>query len=571
MSSAHCLRMSNSWWDVYAVDGYTMTYQIILEVSGPGITTYNLTLDQSTPFAKSNNNFMSARIVGDFPAATQPPAFDSYYLAVMATPTDPIFTSGVKNWMMIPREMFDFSGAACNKIGVSFEGFYAQGQRCGVQVGSCLGNQPEALFLADDALRALNKTPTYLLSRWGSFEAAVDDTYYMLQFLPSGISNTLLSLFINADSIRVVTNRSTGKIASATIDNFTTFSRDGKLYVTAANTGALVSTYFLTITNMSIPGILQDIPAQSSSIAPLQSWSTVFDLHAQNRYSSNDWCTVTLYDSSLELIDSVVVYFNTTMYIPDYGSQGGNGTSTGSYVFGSSPSSCPCSSVVGFCMIMHLSACKGQLIAILVIIFVLLMAIVAIKFCYGNKCCGICKSRRSRDVEDGDDNTPLRPLPGSTDSGSSKPSTATKKKRNISKATHEEEMISINQTDSAQPPTASHPVKPNEPPKAQNTDHVSTTQRRQLPTSTSSNNSSELPPGQTTQNAKMPNLLFDSAASSGVSAESLPTNPKGSAAPSGSAPGSNKAATSSAAPSTTSGAPVPPPKPQNKQVPFNAD
>lgn len=396
MSSAHCLRMSESWWDVFAVDGYTMTYQIILEVSGPGITTYNLTLDQSTPFAKSNNNFMSARIVGDFPAATRPPAYDSYYLAVMASPADPIYAGGTKNWMMVPREMFDFSGTSCNKIGISWEGFYSQGQRCGVYAGSCLSNQLADLYLADDALRALNKTPTYLLSRWGSFTAATDDTYYTLAFQPTGISNTLLSLFLNADSIRVVTNRSTGKIASASIDNFTTFSRDGKLYVTAANTGALTATYYLTVTNMSIDGILKDIPAQSSSIAPLQSWSTVFDLHAQNRYSSNDWATVTLYDASLDVIDTVTVFFNTTMYVPDYGAQGGNTTTTGSYFFQNDGQICLCTTPLSLCFLMHFSTC-AKLLGWLLVLVIPIVAIILWRCCCPKcGCCPRCKKAKRR-------------------------------------------------------------------------------------------------------------------------------------------------------------------------------
>lgn len=329
MSSAHCLRFSPTWWDLYEVDPWTINYQITFQVSGPGIPQpYNLTMDQSTPFLRDLNNTISARIVGDLPTPTQNPSFEAAYLAIMRVPYDhPIARGGDQNWMIIPRDMVDLSGSTCNKIGVSFEGFYSQPQRCGVSAGTCLDNQLDDLYKADDAIRSANRTPTYLTSRWGKFVPNLDSTRYILSYLPKGIANTLISLAIKADAVRIITNRSTGKILEATVLDFTTFSRDGILYVTTSNSGALVAQYSLTVTECNTPGILP-VPAQQTSLEPLESWATSFQLRAQNLFSSSDHCLVSYYDSSDELLDSVVVYFNTTMYKENRGSQGGNFTST---------------------------------------------------------------------------------------------------------------------------------------------------------------------------------------------------------------------------------------------------
>lgn len=377
---------------MYSINPYTMVYSLTFEISGGGIKVpYNITMDQSTPFMVSPEGFVSGRIIGDFPSATAPPNFDSFMLASMATINDPIFTGRENNWMIVPTNMVDLSGSTCNKIGVSFEAFYSQPQRCGVVAGTCLNNQLADLFAADDALRAVNKTPTYLLPRYGTFVPSLDNTYFTLQYHPTGISNTLVALNIKADSVKVVTNRSTGKIASATVENFTTFSRDGIIHVTAVNTGTLTASYSLTITECTTLGILA-VPAQASSIGPFMSWSTSFNLYAQNLFSSQDHCLVSLYDSSDAVIDTVIVYFNTTMYIPDYGSQGGNATNTGTASFSSDSTTCSSLCPVFWnilCYFLNWGTCSGRfwsfVITCIILVFIVLAAL-------KTQCCGAKKA-----------------------------------------------------------------------------------------------------------------------------------------------------------------------------------
>jgi hypothetical protein len=328
MSSAHCLRFGDTWWDLFEVEPSTINYKINVEVSGRGLpTTLNLSMDHSTPFFTNPLATLSGRIVGDFGTPTSYPNYESYFLAIQRDPPlDPIVLGGVKNWLLIPKSMVDLTGTGCDKIGVSFQGFYSQASRCSLQAGSCLNNQLDDLWISDNDLRSANRTPKFMLQRWGNFKQDVDTSrQFDLRFLPRGITNTLFTLTVKADSIRFITNKSTGVIAGATILDFFTFSRDGILYVVLFNTGMLTATYFTTVTECTTPGILP-IAAQQMSITSLTRYQTQFQLYSQNLFSSTDQCRVSLYNSAYELLDSVIVRFNTTLYERDKGNQGGNQT-----------------------------------------------------------------------------------------------------------------------------------------------------------------------------------------------------------------------------------------------------
>lgn len=41
----------------------------------------------------------------------------------------------VSEWMAVSKEMFDFTGSTCNKIGIGYAGFRYQSKRCTTPVG----------------------------------------------------------------------------------------------------------------------------------------------------------------------------------------------------------------------------------------------------------------------------------------------------------------------------------------------------------------------------------------------------------------------------------------------------
>lgn len=389
MSSGHCLRFSDTWWDLFDVEPATIGYQIVAEISGEDIpVTYNLTMDQSTPFFVNTGATLSGRIVGDFGNPTVYPNYESYYLAIKRDPpADGVVLGGVKNWMLIPRDMVDLSGTGCNKIGISFEGFYSQGSRCTLQAGSCLNNQLDDLFNSDEDLRSSNRTPKFMLQRWGPFKTDVDTSrQFDLRLLPRGITNTLLTLNIKADTIRFITNRSTGVIADATIRDFTTFSRDGIIYVALVNTGTITASYFSTVTQCTTPGVLP-VPAQQMSMIPFITHYTQFQLYSQNLFSSTDSCLVSLYDSGYGLLDTVRVYFNTTVYDRDRGNQGGNTTDNPLNSEFETPSTVTCTQKCPSFWNVPCFIVTGCWINILWILLVVLAIILSLYVLWKTRCC----------------------------------------------------------------------------------------------------------------------------------------------------------------------------------------
>lgn len=61
----------------------------------------------------------------------------------------------MSKWMFIAKEAVTLDGSQCDKIGVSYEAFQNQGNKCGMIIGSCLKNQLED-FNAED-LKRINK------------------------------------------------------------------------------------------------------------------------------------------------------------------------------------------------------------------------------------------------------------------------------------------------------------------------------------------------------------------------------------------------------------------------------
>ena len=43
--------------------------------------------------------------------------------------------SNVSEWMAVSKEMFDFTGLTCNKIGIGYAGFRYQNDKCTTPVG----------------------------------------------------------------------------------------------------------------------------------------------------------------------------------------------------------------------------------------------------------------------------------------------------------------------------------------------------------------------------------------------------------------------------------------------------
>lgn len=59
------------------------------------------------------------------------------------------FLDDPKKYLIVNANNISIKGDECNKIGVSYEAFYKQYNRCGVPKSTCLDNQPTHLWKHD--------------------------------------------------------------------------------------------------------------------------------------------------------------------------------------------------------------------------------------------------------------------------------------------------------------------------------------------------------------------------------------------------------------------------------------
>lgn len=399
MASAHCLRFGEYWWDLFNIGLGQLHYEINIHIKGENYEEI-VSVSPSSPATVNNNSALAAKIIGDFSPWTQYPTFANYFLSI---PSSPLSSSRVQagpmNWMIVDKHLVDISGTSCNKIGVGYDAFYSQSTRCEVDSGSCLMNQLDDYYNADEERRNQDLSPNYLLSRYGEYVDIKNLTTYNFGLRIDQIQNTLLTLYLKADGIRYIQYVSKGRILSAEIKTFESLSREGNLDVSIGNTGSVISEYYVTVTSCT-EGIL-NIPAQQFSCSPYQTCKRLFKIYSQTVFGQYNQCTVKLLDSVYSLLDEVIVYFNTTDKI-DHSNQ--NGTSEnppgGKVVTDQKSMGCKdyCPMILDLpCFIVK--GCWGNALLVLFLVALIIFVIVALvktKCCMKPICCCCCKRKKKK-------------------------------------------------------------------------------------------------------------------------------------------------------------------------------
>ena len=113
---------------------------------------------------------------------------------------------GVGRWMFIDRSDITKDGSECNKIGVSYEAFQNEGNKCEKIVGSCLKNQIEDLNSEDLIRMEKGEKPKYFIAGMGEFLASQNTEQVSLIYKMKGTFSTMVTLEIMADEIEFITN-----------------------------------------------------------------------------------------------------------------------------------------------------------------------------------------------------------------------------------------------------------------------------------------------------------------------------------------------------------------------------
>nr|6DBS_A Chain A, Hapless 2 [Chlamydomonas reinhardtii]6DBS_B Chain B, Hapless 2 [Chlamydomonas reinhardtii]6DBS_C Chain C, Hapless 2 [Chlamydomonas reinhardtii] len=370
--SAHCLTFDPQWYSGYELGAASLQFEIAITVevpTAPSPTTATtsatprtnnsssanstnstnspapqflsppapstrevLHLGPSVPLASSASRLLSAKLLGDLAMYTQLPAISNQVLmvpqppaaaAATGSPLDALATNR-SAWMLLDKTMLSMDGLACDKVGTGFSAFRYQPSGCGRAPQACLSGQLKDLWEADLARIADGRVPLYMITR---FTGGSDTTLQSFSGGPLSFalpvtshSQSLVTLSVAADGVRLVTNRSPGKITGAAVcrfagtscGGFEAVAARGYIYVNITNTGRLDSDYTLTVSNCSSnvrPIEARTLAVRAGSAASLD---PPMELYVEDQAAAAArTCTVSLYDSVGAVTDSLTLSFYT--------------------------------------------------------------------------------------------------------------------------------------------------------------------------------------------------------------------------------------------------------------------
>jgi hypothetical protein len=193
-------------------------------------------------------------------------------------------------WMVLDKNLVDTSGTTCNKVGVSYTAFRHQPNACSQLPMSCLQNQLEDYHNADIENMKKGLRTRYFLNGYGDFVTSKvgDENKLLLSYKVDYIENSVVTLYVQANSLKYILNRATGKIEKAWVDKFESLTKNGFLNVHVRSTGNVVATFFVRVDSCS-PNI-NPIQSRSIAIEPSQLQVLTFSVTTNTGLESSNSC-----------------------------------------------------------------------------------------------------------------------------------------------------------------------------------------------------------------------------------------------------------------------------------------
>ncbi|EFJ46134.1 hypothetical protein VOLCADRAFT_105708 [Volvox carteri f. nagariensis] len=294
-----------------------------------------LTLSPSIPLAVSKTKMVSVKLLGDLAMYTMLPTFGHQMLML------PLYDIGNRStWMLVDKSLISLDGRTCDKIGTSFSAFRYQPSGCHRAVSTCLKGQLKDLYDEDMDRIKKGRAPLYMVSQYPGYEQASftagkfgNETVFLLPVTSQ--SQSVLTLTVSADKLRLITNRSPGKISDVQLCRFGNASHcgffeagnRGYIRLNVTNTGRLDADYTVAVTNCSSnirPIEARMIAVSAGRTAPL--WPPI-EVYVEDTENKTRSCSVLLYDSTGGIADQTEMSFSTNQ--TDFGptpTGGFNGT-----------------------------------------------------------------------------------------------------------------------------------------------------------------------------------------------------------------------------------------------------
>ena len=396
-ASAHCMVFDELWYSAYKIDKYKIEYKIEINIidNKDNKIISSLELSPQNIINTDESKNILVKLIGDFlPTDLFPRDLSDKFLLIPSRPEKNINVQlGIERWMLVDKIRFSLDGSECDKIGVGFFAFQSQSEKCNIETGSCLNNQIYHLFSSDVERIRQGKNPEYLMKYDKNYKYSFyyDDVYSRsFSYYLKGNINTLITLEINTDLLKFVTNVSSGKIIHIFANDFMAMSEDGYLEVGIINTGYFIAQFIIMYDcNDNIISLSSD----EISLNPDETKYFNKSIYTNSKIGKENKCIVILKNSIGEKIDMRLISFNTTNEI-EFNNQnisdinGNKGTFSGK----KEDFICEdiCTKVLDFKCYINNSCWGIMATRLLIIAFVLLLLVIGIKFFNKIFCCCKC-------------------------------------------------------------------------------------------------------------------------------------------------------------------------------------
>ncbi|KAG5466636.1 hypothetical protein LSCM1_00802 [Leishmania martiniquensis] len=355
-TTASCLRFGERWYSGYTIGGYvtwytvnvTLSRNVSVNVGGATEVSTQTAVMQLTPSSDGETAgeewSVMARILGDYSPIDQPLDLTPRMLFAPAIPPyDERVQAGAAEWMLLPTNLVTLNGRECDKVGVSYEAFASQGNKCNLRPGSCLNSQLEDYRTADLQRIAAGKKGQYMATSIGDFSLERDTTASpYISYATRSPAATMLSITVSADDLEYTVGLASGKIVSATLNRpiLEAGTTDGVMTVVVRNTATVTGR--LVVGTVSCSDGVFPMKSQTLSLSAQQQAAAAFNVYVQSSYTSeNANCTMVVRNAQEAITDMRVVMWKVSSTDFNNGTQGGSAeTGGGGSVEESSAVSC---------------------------------------------------------------------------------------------------------------------------------------------------------------------------------------------------------------------------------------
>lgn len=307
--TAHCLRFSNTTYAGYSIEGYSYHYEITLDMK------YKLASSSSyeeksqvisVEKRTATNDFMTARIVGDYLPLTPPPELTNKILLLPSAQVEENISS---NWLLVDRNMVTLDGSECNKIGTSYSAFQNQSNKCGVEAGTCLSNQIDDILNQESNRQSAGVATRHLLKGFGDFTRINEEGDNIhLEMNYKEIFTTHVAIEIKADGLTFITQLGKASIESLEINDFEALKSTGKLKAEIKNKGQNNANFQV---RLDCSEFIQPVLEKSLSLKATEAQLVVFELYSTNPEDQSNTCTLKVVNARDKVVASEEVGFDT--------------------------------------------------------------------------------------------------------------------------------------------------------------------------------------------------------------------------------------------------------------------